>query len=100
MNKDSKKTIIIDEDVNIHDFIKNIREGLETLKQDNQGIFGDDELLTKLESIDKLESWEQNLLFMFIYFGALRPMQKYTNVSYCTLSKTIRNILEKARLNV
>lgn len=97
MNKDSKKKIVFKDDVQIHEFIKDIREGLDYMRQSNKGIFGDEDLLAKLESIDALEDWEKNLLFMYVYFGSLHKMQSYTNVSYCTLSNTMKAILEKVR---
>jgi hypothetical protein len=99
MNKDSKKKIIFKDDVKIYEFIKDIKEGLECMKQKNTGVFGDEDILEKLKSIEILEDWERNLLFMYVYFGSLHKMQKYTNVSYCTLSNTMKSVLQKVRLN-
>lgn len=95
MNKGSKKGIVFKQDMNISAFICDIRIGLEDMTEQNKGVFGDEAKLYKLNKINKLEEWEKNLLFMYVYFGSLYKMQEYTNVSYCTLSNTVKTIIQK-----
>lgn len=66
-------------------------------EQLNDGVFGDETKLKKLQKFNNLETWKKNLLILYSKYNSAVKLQELMNVKKSTILSVIKEI--KAELN-
>lgn len=81
------------------EYIKGVTTDLAESELKNNGIFGDEEYLRKIQAINNLQNWERNLIILYIKYGSLRKLSSYLGISTNALQSAIKKIKTKCNTN-
>lgn len=77
------------------EYLKQVKENMYYLEEEQMGIFGDEEKLAKYRRFNMLEDWEKNLLILYSKYKSFNKVAERLNVQKSTTAMVINEITKK-----
>lgn len=78
--------------------IKDLKITMMSLENENNNVFGDEEIYRKAYLFNSLSDIEKNLYGLYIFLESYQSMEKYLNVKKSTIAKALNDIKDKLKI--